>query len=106
MWLTAGLWGWLAGGALLIGAALGWFMRLPLRLMAGIMAFGSGVLLSALSFDLLDEAQTRGGLAATGAGFLIGAALFTAANYLLERRGAKHRKRSTGKQPSEAVQEG
>jgi hypothetical protein len=39
MWLTAGLWGWLAGGALLIGAALGWFFRLPLRLTAIIMAF-------------------------------------------------------------------
>jgi ZIP family zinc transporter len=106
MWLMAGVWGWLAGGALLIGAALGWFMRLPLRLMAGIMAFGSGVLLSALSFDLLEDAQHRGGLVATAAGFLIGASLFTGANYILERRGAKHRKRSTGKQPSEADQEG
>lgn len=106
MWLTAGLWGWLAGGALLIGAALGWFVKLPLRLTAGIMAFGSGVLLSALSFDLLDDAQQHGGLAATGAGFLFGAALFTGINYVLERRGAKHRKRSGGKQPTEAAQAG
>src|SRR4051812_13095916 len=70
MWFTAGLWGWLAGGALLIGAALGWFFRLPLRLTAIIMAFGSGVLLSALSFDLLEEAHRHGGLPATAAGFL------------------------------------
>jgi len=86
---------------LLIGAALGWFFRLPLRLTAIIMAFGSGVLLSALSFDLLEEAHRHGGLPATAAGFLLGAALFTGINYLLSQRGAKHRKRSHEKQPSE-----
>src|SRR3954469_1493874 len=106
MWLMAGLWGWLAGGGLLVGAAVGWFLRLPQRLTAGIMAFGSGVLLSALSFDLLDDAQKNGGLLATGGGFLFGAALFTGINYLLSRRGAKHRKRSSGKQPSESEASG
>lgn len=106
MWLVAGFWGWLAGAALLLGALLGWFVKLPLRHTATVMAFGSGVLLSALSFDLLDEAQRHGGLLATAIGFLLGAALFTAVNYLLAQRGAKHRKRSTGKQPSEAEQAG
>lgn len=106
MWITAGLWGWLAGGALLIGAVIGWFLSLPVRLTASIMAFGSGVLISALSFDLMDEAQQHGGLLATGAGFLFGAALFTGINWLLSRRGAKHRKRSHDRQPSEAEQQG
>jgi len=102
----AGVWGWLAGSALLLGAALGWFVRLPVRLVASVMAFGSGVLLSALSFDLLDEAQTHGGLFATGVGFLVGAALFSGINMLLARRGAKHRKRSGDQQPSEGDQQG
>src|SRR4051812_23437245 len=105
-WIIPGLWGWLAGGALLVGAAAGWFLRLPIRASASVMAFGSGVLLSALSFDLLDVAQRRGGLLATAAGFVIGAALFTGANALLAKRGAKHRKRSNGKQPTEAEQAG
>jgi ZIP family zinc transporter len=105
-WVIPGLWGWLAGGALLIGAAAGWFVRLPLRATASVMAFGSGVLLSALSFDLMDDAQKRGGLLATGAGFVIGAAVFTGANAVLAKRGAKHRKRSNGKQPSESEQHG
>jgi ZIP family zinc transporter len=100
-WVLPGLWGWLAGGALVIGAVAGWFVRLPIRATASVMAFGSGVLLSALSFDLMDEAQRRGGLLATAAGFVIGAAVFTGANAALARHGAKHRKRSTGKQPSE-----
>jgi len=105
-WLTAGLWGWLAGGALLIGAAVGWFVKLPVRVTAAVMAFGSGVLLSALSFDLMDEARRHGGLLATGAGFLFGATLFSVINFLLSRRGAKHRKRSRGKQPAEGEQHG
>jgi ZIP family zinc transporter len=105
-WIIPGLWGWLAGGALLIGAAGGWFVSMPLRATASVMAFGSGVLLSALSFDLMEEAQRRGGLLATGGGFVLGAAIFTGANAVLARHGAKHRKRSTGKQPSEAEHRG
>lgn len=98
----AGLWGLLAGGALVIGAAVAWFVRVPQRLIAAVMAFGSGVLISALAFDLMDEAYRRGGLDSTGVGFVAGAAIYTAANWLLARHGAKHRKRSgEGRQSSE-----
>ena len=63
MWAAAGGWGLLAGAALVIGAAVGWFLDIPGRVVAGIMAFGSGVLISALSFELMDEAYKRGGFA-------------------------------------------
>lgn len=36
------------------------------------MAFGSGVLMSALSFDLVLDAEGPGGLTATAAGFAAG----------------------------------
>jgi len=104
--LQSGFWGLLAGSALLIGAALGYFARLPRRLIASIMAFGGGVLISALAFDLMDEAYQCGGLDATSIGFFGGAALFTGANVILARHGAKHRKRSGGQQPSETEQSG
>ncbi|MBV9959797.1 MAG: ZIP family zinc transporter, partial [Acidobacteria bacterium] len=42
VWLQAGFWGWVAGSALLLGAAVGYFARVPQRLIAAIMAFGSG----------------------------------------------------------------
>ena len=100
-WLQAGFWGLVAGGALLIGAAIGYFFRVPQRLTAAIMAFGSGVLISALSFELMDEAYKTGGFDSTALGFLGGAAIFTAANWALSRQGAKHRKRSGEQQPSE-----
>ena len=45
--LQAGLWGLLAGSALLVGAAAGYFARVPQRVIAAVMAFGGGVLISA-----------------------------------------------------------
>jgi len=106
MWLQAGLWGLLAGSALVLGALLGYFLKIPQRLVAGIMAFGSGVLISALSLELMEEAYSRGGFDSTALGFLIGAFIFTAANRFLASSGAKHRKRSGGHQPSEEQKTG
>lgn len=101
LWLQAAWWGLFAGGALVAGAAVGYRLPVPPRLVAGIMAFGSGVLISALSFDLMDEAYQRGGFSSTAAGFVLGAAIYTAANWFLNQRGAKHRKRSDASQKSE-----
>jgi ZIP family zinc transporter len=92
--LQAGLWGLFAGLALVLGAAIAWFVRIPQRLIAAVMAFGSGVLISALSFELMDEAYKTGGFDSTSIGFLGGAAVYTAANIYLAHKGAKHRKRS------------
>ncbi len=106
IWLQAGLWGTVAGGALVLGAAVAWTVRVPPRVVASVMAFGAGVLISALAFDLVDEAETTGGLAPTAAGFLAGSLAYVAANVWLSRRGARHRKRSGDQQPSEADQPG
>lgn len=100
-WLEAGFWGLLAGAALVIGAAIGFVLAVPQRLVAAVMAFGSGVLISALSFELMDEAFKRDGLVSTGIGFLAGALVYTLANVFLSHRGARHRKRSGPRQPSE-----
>ncbi len=70
------------------------------------MAFGSGVLISALSFDLMDEAYKRGGFDSTAIGFVGGAAVYTAANWLVNKQGAKHRKRSGEQQKSEEEDSG
>lgn len=101
LWLQAGLWGLLGGSALVLGAAVAWFVRVSPRAVAAVMAAGSGVLISAVSFDLMDEAFHRGGFAATAAGFLAGAAVYTAANVWVSRRGGRHRKRS-GSEPTES----
>ena len=100
IWLQAALWGLAAGSALLIGAAIGYLVHVRRRVIAWVMAFGAGVLISAMSLDLMQEAFRRGGFDSTAIGFLAGAAMFTIGDSLLRRRGGKHRKRSDG-QPAE-----
>ncbi len=106
IWIEAGLWGLVAGGALVLGAFVAWIIEVPQRVVASIMAFGAGVLISALAFDLVDEAEASGGLVATVIGFLTGAVAYLLANLVLARHGARHRKRSGDQQPSEEEQGG
>jgi ZIP family zinc transporter len=105
-WFWAGFWGLAAGSALLVGAGVGDLVGLGKRSIASVMAFGSGVLISALSFDLMADAYRRGGFDSTSAGFLGGAIIYSLANWVLSRHGAKHRKRSGEQQPSEQQQPG
>lgn len=104
--LAAGAWGLLAGSALVIGALAGFYLRLPQRAIAAITAFGSGVLISALSLDLMEEAYREGGFTSTAIGFLGGALVYTLASMVLDKFGAKHRKRSGNQQKSESQQPG
>lgn len=110
MWLEAGFWGLVGGSALILGALIAWVAPLPQRVIAAIMAIGSGVLISAVAFDLMDEAFRQGGFAATAGGFLGGALVYTAANVVISRRGARHRKRSGqaphAQQPAAGTAEG
>ena len=101
LWLEAGLWGLLSGGALVLGAAIGYTVRLSERVVAGVMAFGAGVLISALSFELVLEAYKQAGPMPAALGFGAGAVIYSVANWLVARLGAKHRKRSGTQQPSE-----
>ncbi|SER74874.1 ZIP family metal transporter [Lentzea albida] len=104
-WVEAGVWGLAGGGALVVGALVAWFVRVPRDVVAVVMAFGAGVLIAAASFELVDEAERTGGLLPTAAGFLGGAVAYVLANVLLARYGARHRKRSTD-QPTESEQAG
>ncbi|SHE37922.1 ZIP family metal transporter [Flavisolibacter ginsengisoli] len=106
LWLKASLWGFLSGSALVIGAATGYMADLPKRIIAFVMAFGSGVLISALAFDLMDEAFQRSGFPATAIGFVSGALIYSLANYLVNKKGARHRKRSGEQQADESSHPG
>lgn len=104
--LKAGMWGLISGSALIIGAMIGYFTGISQRFVAAIMSFGSGVLISALSFDLMDEAYKRGGFDSTAIGFISGALVYTIANYFVSKAGGKHRKRSGNQQKSEHEKKG
>lgn len=90
--LQAALGGAAGGLALMIGSLVAWHWKLPKKVVAVVMAFGAGVLISALALDLVEEATGRGGVGWTAGGFIAGAGLYVVANWLLgrvPRRGAR-----------------
>lgn len=88
------MWGGVSGSALLLGALIGYYVKLPHKVISGIMAFGVGVLIATLSFNLMEEAVEQGTVASAVIGFAIGVVIYTGANALLSHHGAKHRKHS------------
>lgn len=96
--LWAAFWGFVGGFALLVGALVGVYARASSRVIGLIMAFGAGVLISALAFELTHEAYQRAGGPAVIIGLALGALVFYAGDLVIDRRGGEHRKSSTGKQ--------
>lgn len=95
--LTAAGSGLAAGAMLLLGAAIAWFVRVPQGVVAGITAFGAGVLISALAYELVAEAHADGGLGPTVIGFALGALIYVGADALVDARGRRRsRKREPG----------
>jgi ZIP family zinc transporter len=79
-------WGALAASSLVIGALLGLVRRWPARLIGLVLAFGSGALISAVSFDLAEEGALVGGPGFLGAGLAVGAITYFSLNRLVGRR--------------------
>jgi zinc transporter, ZIP family len=88
--LGALLYGVAASSALVIGAAIGTRWELPTRVTGVLLAFASGALISALAFELFEEAFELGGGVRSGLGLLAGAAAFVTADSLLDRHVAGH----------------
>jgi ZIP family zinc transporter len=100
--LTAVLYGLAASSALVIGAAIGARWDAP-RLVTGVLlAFASGALISALAFELFEEAFELGGAVRSGLGLLAGAATFVAVDTALDRYVAG----KSGPEEREVVAEG
>ena len=89
--LEAGLWGLAGASALVVGAIVGLSTSIPRRWVALLMAFGSGALVSALAFDLTQEAFAVGGTAPVAVGLALGALTFFGGNQLLHRFGGARR---------------
>lgn len=92
---TAFFWGLVGGIALLLGAAIAWFWAMPPKILGAIMAFGSGVLISAVAFELVEEANdTTEGNWAVALGLLVGALVFYLGDKWIDSRGGSDRKSS------------
>lgn len=82
--LTALLVGLAASSALVVGALVGVFWKPPGELVAAALAFASGALITALAYDLFEEAFKDGGIWLAGGALLAGAAVFIVASSLLD----------------------
>src|SRR3569833_3248745 len=85
LWAQAGSWGLIGASSLVIGAGLAYLVKLPLRVTAGVMAFGCGVLVSAVAYDLVLEGFRAAGLWPIIVGALAGTTGYTLANWIVSR---------------------
>ncbi|MDQ3661113.1 MAG: zinc permease [Actinomycetota bacterium] len=83
------LFGILGSSALVLGGVLGAKWEAPTQVSGVLLAFASGTLLSALSFELFPEAVHLGGLFPAAAGLLAGGATFVVVNTWLDSRVAR-----------------
>ncbi|MFC8922158.1 ZIP family metal transporter [Cellulosimicrobium sp. NPDC057127] len=91
-------WGLLASSSLLLGAALVLWRPPGKRLVGLVMAFGAGVLISAVAYDLVEDASGRASGWVLLGGLAAGALTFFVGDLLIDRLGGAGRKRSTGVQ--------
>jgi ZIP family zinc transporter len=100
--IEAGLWGLLAASSLLLGATIAEARPPGTRTLGLVMGFASGVLLSAVSFELVEKAVvTSGRLLSTFLGLFAGAIVFTVGDVLIGKFGYADRK-DIGGAPQEA----
>jgi ZIP family zinc transporter len=97
-------WGLLAASSLVLGAAAALRFRIGLRTIGLIMGFGAGVLLSAVAFDLVEEAiGMASGHGATLVGIFAGCGVFFGGDLLIDRAGGAGRKSAHGRQADESA---
>ena len=86
-------WGLLAASSLVLGGALALVFRIPTAVIGFIMAFGAGVLISAVAFDLVQEAvHTTNHDGVVFVGILTGCAVYAFGNWRVDQIGGGNRK--------------
>ncbi len=95
--MSAFAWGLLASSSLVLGGVLALTLPIGKRALGLIMAFGAGVLISAVAYDLVEEAQAlAGGSGRVAYGLVAGALTYFVGDALVDRAGGGDRKRSHG----------
>jgi zinc transporter, ZIP family len=94
-------WGTLAASSLVVGAVVALQFRIGLRAIGLIMAFGAGVLISAIAFDLVEEAaDTQVARWPVLVGIFAGCGTFFGGDWIIDRLGGADRKDAGGDQES------
>jgi ZIP family zinc transporter len=96
MWKAA-LWGGIVGSVSLIGALCGLFFNINKKAIGFVMAYGTGILIGAAAFELLDQSLRDGGIEITALAFILGSIIFTLFDLAIAVKGGSERKRSREK---------
>jgi zinc transporter, ZIP family len=92
-------WGILAASSLLLGGLIALAYPIRRRVLGIVMAFGAGVLISAVAYELVLEAvDTAAGTGGVALGLFCGSAVFAVGDLAIDRLGGAERKRSQGEQ--------
>lgn len=94
--LIAAFWGFVGGAALLLGALIALVIRVPARVIGLVMAFGSGVLVSTVAFELTQTAYENSSGVPVVIGLVLGSLVYFTGDWLVDRAGAHRRKSPTG----------
>jgi zinc transporter, ZIP family len=78
-------WGLAVGASLLLGAVVATLLHLPERIAAVVTTFGGGILVAAVAFELVPEADAEAGAWITAICLLAGALVFVGADAWLTR---------------------
>jgi ZIP family zinc transporter len=90
-------WGFAAASSLLVGGIVALRFPVGMRTLGLVMGFGSGVLISAVAYELVQEAVTTAdGGGAVALGLFSGSAVFFVGDSLIDRYGGADRKKATG----------
>ena len=79
-------WGLLGASSLLLGAVIGVLTDVPKRVIGLVLAFGAGTLISAVAFELTEEAFREGGADIVALGLALGALAYFVGDVLIDRR--------------------
>ncbi|MFC9363433.1 zinc permease, partial [Rhodococcus sp. NPDC057014] len=79
------IFGVIASSALVIGALVGGWFTIPKRVLAAMLAFAAGALITALTFELFEESYHQGGIWRAALGLAAGALVFTLLSQQLDR---------------------
>jgi len=102
--LNAFFWGFIATTSLILGGAIGSRLKIGRKTLGLIMAFGAGVLVIAVTYELTYEAVTLAkGSGMAILGLLAGALVFFFSDVLISRMGARGRKQIAGSHDSGLV---
>ena len=94
-------WGIVASSSLLLGGLIALRFRISSRTLGVVMAFGAGVLISAVAYELVGEAfDIADGAGMIALGLFAGCAAFSLGDGLIDRLGGASRKHSRGDQAS------